>query len=76
MASQVVVITDGEPTGEPRSMVASVIKTTKAMCKKSHYGEHAIAFQFAQARVYRGNQIFMRQRLSRSCMLSSPITIC
>ena len=44
------VITDGEPTGEPRSMVASVIKTTKAMCKKSAYSEHAIAIQFAQVR--------------------------
>ena len=44
----VIIITDGEPTGEPRTTVAQVIKNAKNMCMNCPYGPGAIAFEFAQ----------------------------
>ena len=44
----VIVITDGEPTGEPRNTVANVIKGAKNLCMGSQYGPGAITFEFAQ----------------------------
>ena len=44
----VIVITDGEPTGEPRNTVAQAIKNAKNMTMNSQYGPGAIAFEFAQ----------------------------
>lgn len=43
-----IVITDGEPTGEPRGQVAQVIKQAKQFCQGTQYGPGAIAFEFAQ----------------------------
>ena len=44
----VITITDGEPTGEPASQVAQVIKKAKNLVTNSTYGPGAIAFEFAQ----------------------------
>ena len=44
----VIVITDGEPTGEPQGTVTNVIKQAKSMVANSQYGPGAIAFEFAQ----------------------------
>lgn len=44
----VIVITDGEPTGEPKNTVAQAIKNAKNMTMNSQYGPGAIAFEFAQ----------------------------
>lgn len=44
----VIVITDGEPTGEPKTAVAQAIKNAKNMTMSSQYGPGAIAFEFAQ----------------------------
>ena len=41
---------DGEPTGEREDKIRSVIKDAKKACKKSHVGEGAVAFEFAQVR--------------------------
>ncbi len=45
---QVIVITDGEPAGEPPNTISNVIKGAKNLCANSQYGPGAIAFQFAQ----------------------------
>lgn len=45
---QVIVITDGEPTGEPPGTVANVIKGIKNLVGNSSYGPGAVAFEFAQ----------------------------
>ena len=47
---QVIVITDGEPAGEPNTTILNVIKGAKNMCANSPYGPGAIAFEFAQVR--------------------------
>ena len=44
----VIVITDGEPTGEPADRVVQVIKNAKALATSSPYGPGSIAFEFAQ----------------------------
>lgn len=44
----VIVITDGEPTGEPADRVVQVIKNAKALATNSLYGSGSIAFEFAQ----------------------------
>jgi hypothetical protein len=44
----VIVITDGEPTGEPAGTVVNVIKGTKNLVGNSQYGPGAVAFEFAQ----------------------------
>jgi len=44
----VIIITDGEPTGEPPGSVANAIKNAKAMVSNSQYGPGAIAFEIAQ----------------------------
>jgi len=49
-AAQVIVITDGEPTGEPAGTVANVIKGTKNLVGNSQYGPGAVAFEVAQVR--------------------------
>ena len=44
----VIVITDGEPTGEPRDAVRSVIVNSKRFLEQGPLGPGAVAFQFAQ----------------------------
>jgi hypothetical protein len=44
----VIVITDGEPTGEPPGTVSNVIKNAKNLVGNSQYGPGAVAFEFAQ----------------------------
>jgi hypothetical protein len=44
----VIVITDGEPTGEPPNSVANAIKNAKNLVSNSRYGPGAVAFEFAQ----------------------------
>ena len=44
----VIVITDGEPTGEPRDCVRQVILNSKRTLEQSPLGPGAVAFQFAQ----------------------------
>lgn len=43
-----IVITDGEPTGEQPSTVVNVIKGAKNLVSNSQYGPGAVAFEFAQ----------------------------
>ncbi|DBA80735.1 hypothetical protein WJX77_004806 [Trebouxia sp. C0004] len=57
----VIIITDGEPTGEPRSTVAQVIKNAKNMSMNSPYGPGAIAFEFAQVGKDQAAQAFLGQ---------------
>ena len=57
----VIIITDGEPTGEPRTTVAQVIKNAKNMCMNSPYGPGAIAFEFAQVGKDQAAQAFLGQ---------------
>merc|ERR1712130_222561 len=44
----VIVITDGEPTGEPSDAVRSTIKSAKKTLSGTQYGDGAVAFSFAQ----------------------------
>lgn len=44
----VIVITDGEPTGEPKDAVRQVIIGTKRFFESTPFGPGAVAFQFAQ----------------------------
>ncbi|KAK9802942.1 hypothetical protein WJX72_002270 [[Myrmecia] bisecta] len=44
----VIVITDGEPSGEPNGTVAQTIKMAKALVANSPYGPGAVALEFAQ----------------------------
>jgi len=48
IVAQVIVITDGEPAGEPIGATQNVIINAKNMLANSQYGSGAIAFQFAQ----------------------------
>ncbi len=57
----VIIITDGEPTGEPQSTVAQVIKNAKNMSMNSPYGPGAIAFEFAQVGKDQAAQAFLGQ---------------
>lgn len=57
----VIIITDGEPTGEPQSTVAQVIKNAKNMSMNSPYGAGAIAFEFAQVGKDQAAQAFLGQ---------------
>ena len=43
-----IIITDGEPCGEPDGTIKTVIKDTKKALGKSHFGEKAVTFQFVQ----------------------------
>lgn len=44
----VIIITDGEPVGEPDGYVKSAIKDAKKILSKTNYGEKSVAFQFCQ----------------------------
>ena len=57
----VIIITDGEPTGEPKTTVAQVIKNAKNMAMNSPYGPGAIAFEFAQVGKDQAAQAFLGQ---------------
>ena len=57
----VIIITDGEPTGEPQSTVAQVIKNAKNISMNSPYGPGAIAFEFAQVGKDPAAQAFLGQ---------------
>ena len=57
----VIIITDGEPTGEPKSTVAQVIKNAKNMAMSSPFGPGAIAFEFAQVGKDQAAQAFLAQ---------------
>lgn len=57
----VIIITDGEPTGEPKTTVAQVIKNAKNMAMSSPYGPGAIAFEFAQVGKDQAAQAFLAQ---------------
>ncbi|KAI5284868.1 hypothetical protein KEM54_001008, partial [Ascosphaera aggregata] len=56
----IITITDGEPTGENRSMVGDAILSTIRESEKSPYGKGAVAFQIAQV----GNDMRARKFLS------------
>lgn len=76
----VIVITDGEPTGEPQSTVAQVIKNAKNVSQNSQYGGGAIAFEFAQVGRDQAAQAFLGQ-LDRdpggfSALLTCIVTHC
>lgn len=76
----VIIITDGEPTGEPQSTVAQVIKNAKKMSQNSQYGGGAIAFEFAQVGRDQAAQAFLGQ-LDRdpgglSALLTCIVTHC
>jgi len=70
----VIIITDGEPTGEPQSTVAQVIKNAKNMSMNSPYGPGAIAFEFAQVGKDQAAQAFLGQ-LDRDPGMSSGLVI-
>ncbi|KAI8820227.1 uncharacterized protein EV422DRAFT_597261, partial [Fimicolochytrium jonesii] len=55
----VVVITDGEPVGEPRSQINTVISGAKQALASTRYGPTAVAFQFAQVGKDAGAQKFL-----------------
>lgn len=57
----VIIITDGEPTGEPKATVAQVIKNAKNMSMNSPFGPGAIAFEFAQVGKDQAAQAFLAQ---------------
>ena len=57
----VIIITDGEPTGEPKTTVANVIKNAKNMAMSSPFGPGAIAFEFAQVGKDQAAQAFLGQ---------------
>lgn len=44
----VIIITDGEPSNEPKNMLSNVIYNALQDCKRSRYGEGAIGYQIAQ----------------------------
>jgi len=44
----VVIITDGEPSGEPRDTLVHVLRNAKAVLSRTAYGPGACAFQLAQ----------------------------
>lgn len=44
----VVVLTDGQPSGEPDSAIFDTIRYTNAQLQQSRYGAGAVAFQIAQ----------------------------
>lgn len=57
----VIIITDGEPTGEPKATVAQVIKNAKNMSMNSPFGPGAIAFEFAQVGKDQAAQAYLAQ---------------
>ena len=69
----VIIITDGEPTGEPQSTVAQVIKNAKNMSMNSPYGPGAIAFEFAQVGKDQAAQAFLGQLDRDPGMLSCRV---
>lgn len=44
----VIIITDGEPVGEPRNHVQAVLERTRRALGQTRYGTGAAAFEFAQ----------------------------
>ena len=46
----VIIITDGEPAGEPDGSIKTFIKDTKKALGRTPYGEKAVAFQFVQVK--------------------------
>lgn len=44
----IIIITDGEPSGEPRDTLSNVIGRTLDECIRSRYGERAVGYQIAQ----------------------------
>ena len=44
----IVIITDGEPSGEPRDTLIRVLRNAKAVLTRTRYGPGAVAFQLAQ----------------------------
>lgn len=57
----VIIITDGEPTGEPKATVAQVIKNAKNISMNSPFGPGAIAFEFAQVGKDQAAQAYLAQ---------------
>lgn len=57
----VIIITDGEPTGEPKTTVANVIKNAKNIAMNSPFGPGAIAFEFAQVGKDQAAQAYLAQ---------------
>jgi len=57
----VIVITDGEPVGEPANTVQQTIRQAKGMVSNSRYGPGAIAFEFAQVGKDQKAQAFLAQ---------------
>ncbi|KAI8907610.1 hypothetical protein DFJ77DRAFT_434428 [Powellomyces hirtus] len=55
----IIVITDGEPVGESRSHINTVISATKQALSSTRYGPSAVAFQFAQVGKDTGAQKFL-----------------
>ncbi|KND02117.1 uncharacterized protein SPPG_02612 [Spizellomyces punctatus DAOM BR117] len=55
----VITITDGEPVGEPRDKVQTVIAGAKQALTSTRYGGGAAAFQFAQVGKDQGAQRFL-----------------
>lgn len=47
----VIIVTDGEPCGEPDGYVKSAIKEAKKILSKTVYGEKSATFQFVQVKV-------------------------
>ena len=63
----VIIITDGEPTGEPQNTVAQTIKNAKNMTMNSPYGPGAIAFEFAQVRQLTCNAYILHIEATLNC---------
>jgi len=57
----VIVVTDGQPAGEPQTAVFDTVRDAVAEAGRSHYGPGAIAFQFAQV----GNDQAAREFLGK-----------
>ncbi|KAJ3015206.1 hypothetical protein HKX48_004715 [Thoreauomyces humboldtii] len=57
----VIVVTDGEPVGEARSKINTVISSCKQQLQGSRYGPTAVAFQFAQVGKDAGAQRFLAE---------------
>ncbi len=65
-------ITDGEPTGERENKVREVIKDAKKACKKSVYGDGAVAFEFAQVGARMSMRISNIMIVLRSMSCATP----
>ncbi len=44
----IIIITDGEPVGEPRDKLSQVLRAAKAELERTRYGGHAFSVQVAQ----------------------------